>query len=310
MAQEDWAGATEWVGIGLRQPHYREVLENPPPLGFVEVHSENFMAAGGGAPALLAQIRRHHAVSLHGVGLGLGSAAGLDLAHLDALRQLVERTEPVRVSDHACFARVTLPGQAQVVHGADLLPLAYTDESMALLVRHVQQVQEVLKRPILIENLSAYLRFSDDAWPEPDFLNALCRRTGCQLLLDVNNLVVNAQNWPEADQPTAPGVLDWPQVQRWIDAIDPGSVGEIHLAGHRPAPSVGEVVIDDHSQCVNETVWAAYRHALHRLGPVPTLVEWDVDLPPLATLLAQAERAAEYLALCLSWGQLNIQGAV
>lgn len=266
-------------------------MHEPPPLGFVEVHSENHMAEGGAPLAVLVQARQHWDVSLHGVGLGLGSAAGLDAWHLAQLKRLVEAIDPVRVSDHACFARVALPGAGptEVVHGADLLPLALTDASLAVMVRHVHQVQEALRRPILVENLSSYLRYEDDAWPEPQFFNALCERTGCQLLLDVNNLVVNAQNWPQ-------GGLPHDEVKHWIDAIAPAHVGQIHLAGHRPRHAELGLVIDDHSQCVNDTVWDAYAHALRHLGPVPTLIEWDVELPPLATLLAQAQQAATVLA--------------
>lgn len=277
------------LGIGLRQPHYAALFEAPPALGFVEVHAENFFADGGAPLAVLEQAREHWALSLHCVGLGLGSAAGIDDWHLERLARLAERVRPARISDHACFARAPLDGASTVnVHGSDLLPLAYTPAALDILCANVQQVQERLRRPILVENLSAYLSFGDDGMAEPEFLSALARRTGCALLLDVNNLVVNALN-AGAPDPVA-------QACAWIDALPRGCVGEIHLAGCTPPASPGALVIDDHATRVHDEVWAAYRHALRRLGPLPTLVEWDLDLPPLAVLLDEAGKAAQLMA--------------
>ena len=270
------------VGIGWRAPHYRELLSSLPAVDFIEVHSENFFGEGGAALALLGQAREHYPVSLHGVGLALGSAEGLDPWHLDHLARLVERVQPVRVSDHASFARVALRGGGPVVHGSDLLPIAFTDASLDLMVEHVQQVQERLRRPILVENLSAYLRWEDDYLAEPEFFNALARRSGCGLLLDVNNLVVNALNRCASD-PTA-------EACAWVDALDAGIAGEIHLAGYN---ATWPLVIDDHGSPVHDTVWPVYRHALRHLGPVPSLIEWDTDLPALDVLLAEAWRARE-----------------
>ncbi|HYJ97829.1 MAG TPA: DUF692 domain-containing protein, partial [Burkholderiaceae bacterium] len=182
------------VGIGWRQPHYGELLERRPDLAFVEVHSENFFGEGGAALAVLERGREHYAVSLHGVGLALGSAAGLDPWHLDRLQRLVRRIDPVRISDHACFARAPLRSGQPPVHGSDLLPIAFTEASLDIMVANVQRVQEHLGRPIAVENLSAYLRWADDALDEAQFFNELARRSGCSMLLDVNNLVVNAIN--------------------------------------------------------------------------------------------------------------------
>jgi hypothetical protein len=274
------------VGIGLRQPHYAQLLRKPPRLGFVEVHSENFFADGGAALAVLQAARERWPVSLHGVGLSLGSACGLDEWHLQQLARLVQRIEPVRVSDHASFARAPRQSGAAPVHASDLLPLAFTDASLDILVANVQRVQERLRRPILVENLSAYLRWADDALPEPAFFNALARRSGCGLLLDLNNLVVNALN---------DGVDEVAAACAWVDAIDPAIVGEIHLAGYHDA---GDIVIDDHGSRVHDNVWQVYRHALQRLGPRPTLIEWDTDLPDLAVLLDEAALAARALADC------------
>jgi len=268
------------IGIGWRQPHYEALLAQRPSLGFIEVHSENFFGAGGAALAVLEAGRAHYPVSLHGVGLGLGSAAGLDPWHLERLAALVQRVEPRFVSDHACFARAPLVAGGPVVHANDLLPVAFTPAALQVMVDNVQQVQERLRRPILVENLSAYLAWQDDTISEAEFLNTLARRTGCGLLLDVNNLVVNALN-------TGGDVLT--QVRAQLDAIDPAAVQELHLAGYR---DTGELVIDDHGSRVHAPVWQAYRHALQRFGAVPTLIEWDTDLPELQVLLDEAAEAA------------------
>jgi len=272
------------VGIGLRQPHYAELLAQPqaaPGLAFVEVHSENFFADGGAALAVLHEARSHWDVSLHGVGLSLGSACGLDPWHLDRLARLVERIEPVRVSDHASFARAPGgPDGAAIVHANDLLPLSFTQDALEVMVRNVTQVQERLRRPLLVENLSAYLSWADAELAEPEFFNRLTRRSGCGLLLDVNNLVVNALNRQAADPVR--------EACAWIDAIDPASVGEIHLAGYLELP---DLVIDDHGSRVHEPVWQVYAHAVRRLGARPTLVEWDTDLPALPVLLDEAAQA-------------------
>lgn len=271
-------------GIGLRQPHYAEVLERRPKLGFVELHSENFFADGGAALAVLHEARSHYAVSLHGVGLSLGSAAGLDPWHLERLARLVDRIEPVRVSDHASFARAPQRAGGPVLHGNDLLPLAFTRASLAIMVANVSQVQDRLKRPLLVENLSAYLHFADRDFSEPAFFNELVRRSGCGLLLDVNNLVVNALN-EGVDDPVR-SACDW------VDAIDGAAVGEIHLAGYK---HMGDIVIDDHGSRVHAPVWQVYRHAIARLGAVPTLVEWDTELPPLDVLLDEARLASDMM---------------
>lgn len=285
------------AGIGLRQPHYQALMAQLPPLGFVEVHSENFFGDGGGALAVLSAAREHYAVSLHGVGLSLGSACGLDPRHLDKLARLVDRIEPVRVSDHACFARGAWPG-GDTVHASDLLPVAFTPDSLDILVRNVGQAQSRLRRPLLLENLSAYLSYADDCIPEPQFLAELCRRSGCQLLLDLNNLVVNGLNAvrqarstldepPLADDLAAAGA----HALAFIQALPPGVVGEVHLAGFRMPHAAGQLVVDDHSAEVHAVVWQVHAAALQRFGPQPTLIEWDTDLPELDVLLAQARQA-------------------
>ncbi|HEU5296961.1 MAG TPA: DUF692 domain-containing protein [Burkholderiaceae bacterium] len=267
------------VGIGWRQPHYGELLERRPAVGFVEVHSENFFGDGGAALAVLERGREHYAVSLHGVGLALGSAFGLDPWHLERLADLVQRVDPVRVSDHASFARAPLQAGQPSVHGADLLPIAFTPASLDIMVRNVDRVQQRLRRPIAVENVSAYLRWADDSLDEAHFFNELARRSGCALLLDLNNLVVNAIN--RGDEPVATAC-------RFVDAIEARHVAEIHLAGF---DARGPVVIDDHGSRVHEPVWRVFRHALARLGAKPTLIEWDTDIPALEVLLAEAAHA-------------------
>jgi uncharacterized protein len=289
------------TGIGWRHPHYAQVLEQLPPLGFLEVHSENFFAQGGAALATLVQARRHYDISLHGVGLALGSASGIDTWHLEQLAQLVQHIKPVRVSDHACFARGTWQGTQ--VHAADLLPIAFNQASLDVLCANVQQVQDRLQRTILVENLSAYVDMPGNDCSETEFLNTLTQRTGCELLVDVNNIYVNALNTqltPNATSGMAfskdfsklPPALDIELAVRtckdWLDALRPGSAGEIHLAGHCV---MDDIVIDDHGARVCDGVWRVYEHALQHLGVVPALIEWDTGIPLLQTLLDEAARA-------------------
>ena len=281
-----------WAGIGLRQPHYDALLQAPPPLAFVEVHSENFFGHGGAALAVLQAARAQWPVSLHGVSLSLGSAVGLDPWHLGRLADLVARVDPVRVSDHASFARAPRSPGGPVVHGSDLLPTGFTPAALAIMASNVQQVQDRLQRPLLVENLSAYLHWADDSLAEPEFFNRLTRRTGCGLLLDVNNLVVNELNAQRARGARHDEAAAVSAACDWIDAIDAASVGEIHLAGYH---DTGSIVIDDHGSRVHAPVWQVYAHALRRLGPVPTLVEWDTDLPELHVLLAEAAHAEQLL---------------
>jgi uncharacterized protein len=272
------------IGIGWRHPHYGELLETRPALDFLEVHSENFFGEGGAALAVLEQARQNYPVSLHGVGLSLGSAVGVDEWHLEQIHRLVQRIEPARVSDHACFARGKLGGQ--VVHAADLLPIPFNREALDVMCANVQRVQERLARPLLVENLSAYVELAGAELAETQFLTELSRRTGCGLLVDVNNIYVNALNAKmrgDASDPMA-------ACKQWLDRIPARAVGEIHVAGHC---AMDDIVIDDHGSKVGDAVWEIYRHALKLFGPVPTLIEWDTAIPPLATLLEEAAKARE-----------------
>ena len=266
------------MGIGWRHPHYAALLEQQPELGFIEVHSENFFAPGGAALAVLREGRDHYPVSLHGVGLSLGSAAGIDPWHLDRLAQLVQTIEPVRVSDHASFAR------GPDTHAADLLPVPLTRVALDAMCANVHRVQERLGRTIAVENLSAYVQWAGAEMLEPEFLNELARRTGCQLLVDVNNIFVNALNAQLRGETQDPVE----QCQHWLAAITPAHVAEMHIAGH---VHCGDIVIDDHGSRVGDAVWGLYQHALQCFGAVPTLIEWDTDVPELDVLLDEAVRA-------------------
>jgi len=262
-------GAPAAAGIGLRAPHVHEVIDTRPPTAWLEVHAENYL---GGGPALrsLDQLRPSYPISLHSVGLSLGSVDGPDARHLRRLAALIGRIEPVLVSEHLSWS---ITGGVYLNH---LLPLPYTDESLELLCRHVDQTQIALGRQILIENPSSYLRFRDSPIPEPEFLAELARRTGCGLLCDVNNIYVSAHN------------LGF-DAMAYVDALPRASVGEIHVAGHARNDADGlTILIDDHGSRVSPDVWQLYAHALSRFGPVATLVEWDTEIPTLDTLLAEA----------------------
>lgn len=278
---------TATCGIGWRHPHYGELLESLPDVDFIEVHSENFFAEGGAALAVLSQAREHYPVSLHGVGLALGSVCGIDAWHLDQLARLVARIEPIRVSDHACFARGASAGRE--LHAADLLPLAFNNAALDVICANVQRVQDRLKRPLLVENLSAYLHFNSSDREETTFLRELVARTGCGLLVDVNNIYVNALNARLAGNEADPLAA----CLNWLEQIPPGCVGELHLAGHHDG---GDIVIDDHGSRVCADVWQIYRHARQRFGSVPALVEWDTDIPPLQVLLEEAAHARSITA--------------
>ena len=266
------------AGIGLRFPHHQAVLDTAPDVAWMEVHTENYM--GGGTPlAYLDAIRRDFPISLHGVGLSLGSAEGLDAAHIERIRKVAERIEPGLMSEHIAWSMV------DGTYLADLLPLPMTEEALAVVCRHVDQVQSALKRRILVENPSTYLRFAHSTIPEWEFMAAVAARTGCGILCDVNNIYVSAHNhgWDAA---------------AYLAALPGVAVGEIHLAGHsvRALADGSTVRIDDHASRVIADVWALYRIALARFGSVPTLIEWDNDIPSLYVLLGEAAHAGELMA--------------
>lgn len=258
------------VGLGLRAPHYKQFLSHRPRVAWLEVHSENYLDQSGWDWYVLQQLRRDYPLSLHGVGLGLGSACGFSEAHLQRVRELVRSVEPALVSEHLCWGALA---DRQL---NDLLPLTLDRAALDLLCARVSRVQEVLGRQLLLENVSTYVRFHADAMSEAEFLATLAARTGCGLLLDINNLYVNQCNHGE-------------DALQAMAAIPVGVVGEMHLGGHLVTP---QAVIDHHGDRVAEPVWRLYEAALARFGAVPTLIEWDTDVPPLEVLLDEAAKAA------------------
>jgi len=261
------------AGIGLRFQHHQAVLDTRPDIAWMEVHTENYM--GGGSPIrCLEAIRCDIPISLHGVGLSLGSAEGLDQAHLDRIRQVAERIEPDLMSEHIAWS---VSGGTYL---ADLLPLPMTEEALAVVCMHVDQVQSMLRRRILVENPSTYMQFRHSTIPEWEFMAAVAARTSCGILCDVNNIYVSAKNH------------GWNPLV-YLAALPPDAIGEIHLAGHsvRRLVDGGTLRIDDHSSRVIGEVWSLYEEALRRFGPVPTLIEWDQNVPALDVLVDEAHHA-------------------
>ena len=261
------------AGIGLRAQHHAEILSSRPALGWFEAHSENYFGPGGAHRECLLSIRAHYPVSLHGVGLSMGSIDPLDTQHLRQLQRLVDDVEPLFVSEHLSW------GSAGGRHLNDLLPLPHTEEALRHMAARVREVQDLLGRQLLMENISSYLRFSCAEVPEWEFLTALAHESGCAILLDVNNVYVNAMNHGFDSRD-------------YLDGISRSVVREIHLAGHTVARmQERDVWIDTHSTPVCDAVWSLYAAAVQRFGPLPTLIEWDADIPALATLQAEAARA-------------------
>ena len=265
------------AGLGFKPQHFAQILARPTGLGFFEVHAENYLGAGGAPHAMLAALRRDHALSIHGVGLSIGGIR-IDPDHLARIRGLCDRYQPDSFSEHLAWSSHD---------GAflnDLLPLPYTPATLDRVVAHVDQVQTVLRRPILLENPATYVLFAESEIPETEFLAAIAARTGCGLLLDVNNLLVSCTN-----HRSDPG--------SYLDAFPLDRVGEVHLGGHaaETLPS-GPLLIDAHGAAVADPVWSLYADVLDRAGPLPSLVEWDNDVPDWPVLLAEAQRAQTLLS--------------
>jgi uncharacterized protein len=261
------------AGIGLRAKHHADIGRAGASIGWLEAHSENYFGDASAALDALMRARALYPVSLHGVGLSIGSTDALSLAHLRALGELVARVEPALVSEHLSWS------SAGGRFTNDLLPLPYTSEALQHMILRVGQVQDALGRQILIENVSSYLRFADEELTEWEFLAELAAASGCGVLLDVNNVYVNSRN--HGFDPLV-----------FLNAIPPAVVCEIHLAGHSMRMIGGQtVLIDTHDGLVAPAVWDLYREAVRRFGAVPTLIEWDADLPPLEVLVGEAEKA-------------------
>ncbi|WP_447973825.1 MNIO family bufferin maturase [Nitrospira sp. Kam-Ns4a] len=257
------------AGIGLRAQHIRAILQEPPPVAWMETHPENYFGEGGMALRMLERIRTRYPLSFHGVGLSLGSTDPLDRDHLRQLNALIDRFEPAFVSEHLSWSSVA----GRFVN--ELLPLPYTTESLEHVCARIEAVQEVLRRPLLIENITRYLAWQDSIIPEGEFMAEVVRRTGCRILLDLNNVYVNAVNFGE--DPLA-----------LLRAIPAQAVEEIHLAGF---DRFGRWLVDTHGRVVHPKVWDLYEWTIGCIGPRPTLIEWDTNLPTLEVLVAQARQA-------------------
>lgn len=265
------------TGIGLRAPHYSEVLEKRPGVAWLEIHAENYFSDGGRALHMLDQIRQHYPVSMHGVGLSLGSADELNWHHLKKLKELSKRIQPCLISDHLSWSSI----DGQYFH--DLLPIPYTEESLEHMISRIKQVQDYLQRQILIENISAYLAFNESTIPEWEFLKELAVQSGCGILLDVNNVYVSARN------------IGF-EPEDYINAIPGKLVQEIHLGGFTTRTmDEHEILIDTHNRTIVPAVWDLYAHTIRQIGRKPTMIEWDSDLPSLDTLCLEAFRAEKIM---------------
>lgn len=267
-------------GVGYKPQHFQDLMNDPGPVAWIEVHAENYMGDGGRPHAQLRALQERFALSVHGVGLSIGGEGELDQAHLGRLKTLVERTNPASFSEHLAWS----------THGAeflnDLLPLPYTNDTLSRVADHIDEVQQTLGRQMLLENPSSYLAFEESTWSETDFLYEIIRRTGCGLLLDVNNVFISATNLGYSPQ-------------SYIDAFPLTAVGEIHVGGHEEDEddSGAPLLIDSHGKPVVDPVWSLLDYTLAQAGPRPVLVEWDNDVPDWSDLQAEAQRASRALHL-------------
>jgi hypothetical protein len=267
------------TGVGFKPAHFRDILAAPQPLGFFEVHAENYMGAGGPPHAQLGALRERYALSVHGVGLSIGSMRPLNRDHLVRLKMLCDRYAPESFSEHLAWS------SHDDLYLNDLLPLPYTQQTLARVAEHIDEVQTTLGRQMLLENPSTYIRFANSTIPEVDFLTELSKRTGCGLLLDVNNVFVSAKN--HGTQPLS-----------YLDSFPLDRVKEVHLGGHdEETDDVGApLLIDSHGSPIADAVWTLYAHVIARAGALPTLIEWDNDVPDWPTLLAEAVAAQDILS--------------
>jgi uncharacterized protein (UPF0276 family) len=268
------------VGVGLRHPHFADILTQPKQVDFVEVHSENFFGQGGAGLSVLTQVREMYPVSLHSTSMGLGSLQSIPMEYLKRLKKLTEKIDPFLMSEHACFTWGQQQGQ--LIHSGDLLPITHTHKTLTHMSDQVDKVQNYLGRQLVIENVSAYVKFTDSYLSEADFLAQLSQRTGAKILLDINNIAVNSTNFEGGDIQQS--------VSDYINELPTNSVAQIHLAGCSK-PLAGNMTIDDHACPVSDEVWQGYQQALTRFGAVPTLIEWDNNLPEWSVLIDEAEKA-------------------
>jgi hypothetical protein len=278
------------VGVGLKPSYYEDVMAGRSPIGWFEVHTENYMGEGGVPHYYLSEIAKHYPISMHGVGMSLGSGERLDAAHLARTKELVDRYQPTLVSEHVAW---------NIVDGRfhnDLLPLPYTEEALANLVSNIVQFQDAIGRSILIENPSTYLRFKHSSLDEPTFMKEAAKRSGCGLILDINNVYVSSVNTGF-------------NAHEYIDQITADIVGEVHLAGHTVRNfDEATLLIDDHGSSVSEEVWNLFEYALQHIGPKPTLIEWDNNVPKFEVLIAEAALAQNIMSKYIKKENLSAHG--
>jgi uncharacterized protein len=266
------------IGIGLRSPHYREIINNKPSIGWFEVHSENFFAQGGNSINFLKEIAEHYPISLHGVGLSLGSFNGVNINHLKKIKKLIDLIKPKFVSEHLSW------GEVNGVYLPDLLPIPYNQESLDIFSKNIITTQDILETQILIENPSSYIEYEISNISEADFLVEICKNTNCKILLDINNIYVSAHNH------------QW-NIEQYIKKIPQNFIKEIHLAGHSSKAINNEIIlIDTHDQMICHDVWDIYQKIINIFGNIPTLIEWDNNIPSLEILINEAKKASSYLA--------------
>lgn len=277
------------VGVGLRHPHFADILTKPKEVDFVEVHSENFFGLGGAALSVLSQVREKYSISLHSTSMGLGSQENIPVAYLNKLNKLIQTIDPFLTSEHACFTWGQQQGQ--LINSGDLLPIVHSDASLIKMCEQVDKVQSFLGKQLIIENVSAYIAFDESHLSEAEFLAELSKRTGAKILLDINNIAVNSVNFEDGNIEQS--------VANYIKVLPLNSVAQIHLAGCTPAIG-NDFVIDDHACPVSDDVWKGYQQVLKRFGALPTLIEWDNDLPEWSVLIGEANKARDIAHSVLS----------
>jgi len=270
------------VGVGLRHPHFSDILTAPKQVDFVEVHSENFFGHGGAALSVLQQVREKYPISLHSTSMGLGSHQDIPVDYLDRLKRLTNSIDPFLMSEHACFTWGQQHGQ--LIHSGDLLPIAHTRKNLKLICEQIDRVQNYLGRALIIENVSAYVQFDESYLSEAEFLAQVSLHSGAKILLDINNIAVNSLNFEDGNIEQS--------IAQYIDVLPLSSVAQIHLAGCS-LPANNEMVIDDHACPVSDEVWNGYAQAIKRFGAIPTLIEWDSNLPDWSILVGEANKARD-----------------
>ena len=273
-----------FVGVGLRHKHFKQALDGSSSIDFIELHSENFFVQGGAKRKLIDELKDIYPISLHSTAMGLGSAETIGNQYFSNLLELIKFVDPILVSDHASFSWASIKDQK--VHAGDLLPIAYNEKNLKIMSENVDFIQQNIGREILLENLSSYTTIPGSTMSEAEFLCELTHRSQCSLLLDLNNILVNMHNFSHKE-PISEAI-------KWLSCIPKEKVKEIHLAGFTPVV-LGEMAIDDHSKKVSDDCWQLYRHTISEFGSIPTLIEWDNDIPEWSVLLKEVDKARKII---------------